>query len=79
MLGRSARTRRRTAALLGGVLLGVAETFAAAYISSEYKDIVAFGLLVLGSPDAQRFDATMGTDFLGRMAELASAALARLR
>ena len=32
---------------LGGVILGVAETFAAAYISSEYKDIVAFGLLVL--------------------------------
>ena len=34
-------------AMLGGVLLGVAETFAAAYISSVYKDIVAFGLLVL--------------------------------
>ncbi|MDR2128786.1 MAG: high-affinity branched-chain amino acid ABC transporter permease LivH [Burkholderiaceae bacterium] len=34
-------------AMLGGVLLGVAETFAAGYISSEYKDIVAFGLLVL--------------------------------
>jgi branched-chain amino acid transport system permease protein len=34
-------------AMLGGVLLGVVETFAAAYISSEYKDIVAFGLLVL--------------------------------
>ncbi|MCS4292772.1 branched-chain amino acid transport system permease protein [Comamonas sp. BIGb0152] len=34
-------------AMLGGVLLGVAETMAAAYISSEYKDIVAFGLLVL--------------------------------
>lgn len=34
-------------AMLGGVLLGVAETLAAAYISSEYKDIVAFGLLVL--------------------------------
>ncbi len=33
--------------MLGGVILGVAETFAAAYISSEYKDIVAFGLLVL--------------------------------
>ena len=30
-----------------------------------------FGLLVLGSPDPQRFDATMGTDFLARMAELA--------
>ncbi|MFO1232013.1 hypothetical protein SAMN04489707_102122 [Paenacidovorax caeni] len=39
----------------------------------------AFGLLVLGSPDPQRFDATMGTEFLSRMAELASAALARLR
>lgn len=34
-------------AILGGVLLGIAETLAAAYISSEYKDIVAFGLLVL--------------------------------
>ena len=39
----------------------------------------AFGLLVLGSPDPQRFDATMGTDFLSRMAELASAALQRLK
>ena len=34
-------------AMLGGVVLGVAETLAAAYISSEYKDIVAFSLLVL--------------------------------
>jgi len=34
-------------AMLGGIVLGVAETFAAAYLSSEYKDIVAFGLLVL--------------------------------
>ena len=34
-------------AMLGGVVLGVAETLAAAYLSSEYKDIVAFGLLVL--------------------------------
>ncbi len=39
----------------------------------------AFGLLVLGSPDPQRFDATMGTEFLSRMAELASAALLRLQ
>ena len=39
----------------------------------------AFGLLVLGSPDPQRFDATMGTDFLSRMSELASAALQRLK
>ncbi|MBS0305489.1 MAG: high-affinity branched-chain amino acid ABC transporter permease LivH [Proteobacteria bacterium] len=34
-------------AMLGGVVLGIAETLAAAYISSEYKDIVAFALLVL--------------------------------
>ena len=39
----------------------------------------AFGLLVLASPDAQRFHADMGTDFLERIAELASAALSRLR
>lgn len=39
----------------------------------------AFGLLVLGSPDPLRFDATMGTEFLARIAEQASAALARLR
>ncbi len=39
----------------------------------------AFGLLVLASPDAQRFNSTMGTDFLVRIAELASAALSRLR
>ena len=39
----------------------------------------AFGLLVLGSPDPQRFDTTMGIEFLTRLAELASAALMRLR
>ena len=39
----------------------------------------AFGLLVLASPDSQRFTSGMGTDFLERIAELASAALARLR
>ena len=39
----------------------------------------AFGLLVLASPDPQRFDSTMGTDFLTRIAEIASAALSRLR
>jgi hypothetical protein len=38
----------------------------------------AFGLLVLGSPDKERFQITMGTTFLARIAELASAALARL-
>jgi uncharacterized protein len=39
----------------------------------------AFGLLVLASPDPQRFQSGMGTDFLERIAELASAALSRLR
>lgn len=37
----------------------------------------AFGLVVLGSPDVQRFTAQMGTDFLERIAEQASAALSR--
>lgn len=39
----------------------------------------AFGMLVLGSHDPLRFDATMGTEFLARMAELSSSALLRLR
>ena len=39
----------------------------------------AFGLLVLASSDAQRFSSGMGTDFLARIGELASAALSRLR
>lgn len=38
----------------------------------------AFGLLVLASPDPQRFHAGMGTDFLERIAAIASAALSRL-
>lgn len=39
----------------------------------------AFGLLVLASDDAHRFHASMGTDFLERIGELAAAALSRLR
>lgn len=38
----------------------------------------SFGLLVLGSPDPDRFQASMGTAFLERIAENASAALSRL-
>lgn len=38
----------------------------------------AFGLLVLGSDDAARFQAGMGTAFLERIAEIASASLSRL-
>lgn len=44
----------------------------------EDTDSPAFGLLVLASHDAKRFDATMGTDFLTHMAELAGSALSRL-
>jgi uncharacterized protein YigA (DUF484 family) len=42
-------------------------------------DQKTFGLVVLGSTDKDRFQITMGTAFLERIAELASAALARLR
>lgn len=38
----------------------------------------AFGLLVLGSPDPTRYTADMGTEFLARIGEVASAALTRL-
>ncbi len=42
-------------------------------------DGASMGLIVLASPDAQRYTSTMGTDFLMRIAEVASAALSRLR
>jgi len=38
-----------------------------------------FGLLVLASPDPQRFNSQMGTDLLERLGELAGAALSVLR
>ena len=37
-----------------------------------------YGLLVLGSPDATRYTADMGVDFLLQVGDIASAALARL-
>ena len=37
-----------------------------------------FGLLVLGSPDPTRYSADMGTEFLVRIGEIASAGLSRL-
>ena len=39
----------------------------------------AFGLLILASPDSRRYEAGMGTEFLERISEIASAALSRLR
>ncbi|WP_248320782.1 MULTISPECIES: DUF484 family protein [unclassified Caballeronia] len=41
-------------------------------------DAPAFGLLVMGSPDARRFHDGMATDFLAQIGVLASAALSRL-
>ena len=41
-------------------------------------ELAAFGLLVLASPDPTRYSADMGTDFLARIGEVASAALTRL-
>jgi uncharacterized protein YigA (DUF484 family) len=37
-----------------------------------------FGLLVLGSPDALRYQSDMGTEFLEQLGELASSAMGRL-
>jgi uncharacterized protein YigA (DUF484 family) len=37
-----------------------------------------FGLLVMGSPDPQRYQANMAVDFLAQVGEVASAALGRL-
>lgn len=34
-------------AMLGGLILGVAESMASGYLSAEYKDVVSFGLLIL--------------------------------
>ena len=51
-------------AMLGGLLLGLTESFTSAYLSTEYKDVVAFALLVLvllirptgllGKPDIEK-------------------------
>ncbi|KEA64630.1 High-affinity branched-chain amino acid transport system permease protein LivH [Marinobacterium lacunae] len=51
-------------AMLGGLILGVTEALTAAYFPSEYKDVVAFGLLVtillfrptgiLGKPEVEK-------------------------
>ena len=33
--------------LFGGLILGVAEALSSAYLSTEYKDVVSFALLIL--------------------------------
>ncbi len=39
----------------------------------------AFGMIVLASPDSQRFHSGMGTEFLQHLGDIASAALQRMR
>ena len=34
-------------AMLGGLLIGLIETFRAGYFSAEYKDLAAFSVLVI--------------------------------
>ncbi len=61
--------------------LGTAETIVSTVIlplRAAGAD-AAFGLLILGSPDAERFSAHMGTDFLIHIGETSSAALLSLQ
>jgi hypothetical protein len=44
----------------------------------EEGALPAFGMLVLASPDPSRYSADMGTEFLARIGEMASACLSRL-
>ena len=56
-----------------------AQALSLALIPLRHADAgAAFGLLVLASPDATRYTADMGTEFLARIGEVASAALTRL-
>jgi branched-chain amino acid transport system permease protein len=34
-------------AMLGGIILGVAETFSVGYLASSYRDAFAYGVMVL--------------------------------
>ncbi len=58
---------------------GMAQASAPLASTMQPALLPAFGMLVLASPDPQRFNSNMGTDFLERIAELSSAALSRLR
>ena len=58
---------------------GVASVAMIPLRQGEGPQASTFGLLVLGSPDPTRYGADMGTEFLARIGEIASAGLARLR
>lgn len=49
----------------------------ASYAYLPLRTATTFGILVLASPDPQRFHAGIGTVYLARLAELASVAIAR--
>jgi uncharacterized protein YigA (DUF484 family) len=59
---------------------GATESIALLALRDPERDegAAAFGLLVMGSPDARRFHEGMATDFLAQIGALASAALSRL-
>ena len=46
--------------------------------AGKQSDAQAFGLLVLASPDASRYQDDMATDYLEHIGKMASAALSRL-
>ena len=54
------------------------ERIGAPRVQAKNWRLMAFGLLVLGSPDPTRYTADMGLEFLTELGEVASAALARL-
>ncbi len=60
-----------------GWLDDAASVMSLALIPLRHGD-AAIGLLVLGSPDPTRYAADMGTEFLMRIGEVASAALSRM-
>ena len=70
--------KARTVLLTGGIDFKQAQRISERLLalSSESQDPI---LLVLSSPDGQRFNSGMGTDFLQHVADIASAALERLR
>jgi uncharacterized protein YigA (DUF484 family) len=59
--------------------LGEADTIRSTALLPLRAKGTAFGLLVLGSPDPERFSASMATDFLVHISDTASTALAPLR
>ena len=54
-----------------------AQSLAMVPLRRDPADATCFGLLVLGSPDALRYQADMGTEFLEQVGDIAAAALAR--